>query len=229
MARVGKRTWATWIGSGLALGCLIAACGGGGGDDESGTVPIGAACAAGACQSGLSCLTSAVTGADVCGKRCSTDADCAGFDFDQCLACSGSTSQCVPRGARCSGSSGGGTGGSSSGGGTHGLAESCSSDEDCESGLRCMRRFGNTSNPLTCLKPCASHASCSALPMGYTNCWSCNDDVWGEATAQTAHCVNVGACNGTVGGGDACSECLASCRGLSSCCTGTGCICDDEC
>lgn len=27
----------------------------------------------------------------------------------------------------------------------------------------------------------------------------------------------------------ACSNCLAACRGLPGCCTGTGCLCDDEC
>jgi len=30
-------------------------------------------------------------------------------------------------------------------------------------------------------------------------------------------------------GGSACSECISSCRGLPSCCTGTGCICDSAC
>lgn len=41
-------------------------------------------------------------------------------------------------------------------------------------------------------------------------------------------------CGGSLSGGsssagDACSDCLSSCRGLSSCCTGTGCICQDDC
>ncbi len=31
------------------------------------------------------------------------------------------------------------------------------------------------------------------------------------------------------GGGGACSSCLSSCQGISGCCCGSGCICDDVC
>lgn len=42
------------------------------------------------------------------------------------------------------------------------------------------------------------------------------------ACTGTTRCVN-GACV------DVCSNCLSSCRGLSGCCTGTGCICESAC
>ncbi len=34
---------------------------------------------------------------------------------------------------------------------------------------------------------------------------------------------------GDGGGGDPCGDCLSSCQGLSSCCTGTGCACESAC
>ena len=51
----------------------------------------------------------------------------------------------------------------------------------------------------------------------------------GCADGQT--CGWDGTCEGGGGGWapDACSECLDTCHGLPGCCTGEGCMCDDEC
>lgn len=48
-------------------------------------------------------------------------------------------------------------------------------------------------------------------------------------TCKAAVCKAGGSGGSGGSGGDACSECLDTCKGLPGCCTGSGCMCDDEC
>lgn len=127
----------------------------------------------------------------------------------------------------------GGSGGSGGGSGQVAFGEPCTSTSQCASGLRCMYYYGNPINGLRCLQPCQTHADCS----GYTHpdfaapfraCWNCTDGVVGPDPGEE-QCLPLNVCGGTVGGGAACDNCLQTCSGLPSCCTGCGCICESEC
>ncbi len=93
---------------GLVLMLLLAGTGGCGDETEEGRVTIGGACAMGPCREGLQCIVNDI-GARVCGKPCTTNADCEGYEvFDytgypwtQCQDCPGSPAQCVPAGSTC--------------------------------------------------------------------------------------------------------------------------------
>jgi len=82
--------------------------------------------------------------------------------------------------------------------------------------------------------PCATSTTCGVCT-GRASCGWCaasSHCLTGTSTGPgSGSCSNwdwaPSACGG--GGGDACSACLSSCRGLPSCCTGTGCMCDSEC
>lgn len=101
-----RRTRDRWPA--LTLLLLLAAAAGCGDDAEEGWVTIGAACAVGPCRDGLECIVND-RGAQICGKPCTTNADCEGaevFDgtglaWSTCLDCPGSPSQCVVPGSTC--------------------------------------------------------------------------------------------------------------------------------
>ena len=65
----------------------------------------------------------------------------------------------------------------------------------------------------------------------YDNCTSdsqCASGCCAPLEGGGGVCADAGYCRPTTSP-NRCSECLSTCRGLPSCCTGTGCICDDEC
>ena len=73
-----------------------------------------------------------------------------------------------------------------------------------------------------------SNSDCS---INYDNClegtclWC---DSTGEFTCQSDD-SGCSATSSTVTTGDACDTCLSSCQGDDACCTGDGCMCQDEC
>lgn len=107
----------------------------------------------------------------------------------------------------------------------------CDVDGDCAAGLRCVDWTGTDS--FRCQQPCATHNECMGLTgLGgtqYRSCHSCTFSAGGATYAATNTCIPVLACGATGANGQTCSECLATCRGLTSCCTGVGCICEDAC
>lgn len=120
------------------------------------------------------------------------------------------------------------------GGDLRGFYELCASDAECGEGLACLRLFGNPANEPRCLERCAQHSDCTGRTQpGFSTpwlaCWSCDDPGYGGPPAPgEAHCVVPLVC-GAQPSPVACNQCLASCRGLPGCCTGTGCLCDAEC
>lgn len=81
--------------------------------------------------------------------------------------------------------------------------------------------------------PCATSAACSA-------CTARSSCGWCASSSQCQTGTSAGPGSGSCGdwawvssscggGGSACDACISSCQGLPSCCTGTGCICEDEC
>jgi hypothetical protein len=95
---------------------------------------------------------------------------------------------------------------------------SCSVNGDCcgfSTGDALCVRFPD--QDVYCAAVCKYHSDCA------DNC--CVPLEGGDGA-----CGEASNCSGTSqGSGDACDECLDSCSGLSSCCTGSGCICEDEC
>lgn len=75
-----------------------------------------------------------------------------------------------------------------------------------------------------CTKTCDGDSDCDGLAFASTNGHSVSSESW---SCSGGYCVvwvqppdvNV----------DPCDRCLAACRGLSGCCTGSGCLCEDEC
>jgi hypothetical protein len=57
----------------------------------------------------------------------------------------------------------------------------------------------------------------------------CDGVCTGSGQCGFGYYCNAGHCVVRPGGGDACSACLDSCRGLPGCCTGEGCICQSDC
>jgi hypothetical protein len=95
------------------------------------------------------------------------------------------------------------------------IGELCEDIFDCcgyEQGLALCSGVGF--DPTICQPSCSDDSEC--LP----GC--CLD--WGEGR----FCSEITSCHNTTGS-DACDECLETCSGLSSCCTGLGCICEDAC
>lgn len=88
---------------------------------------------------------------------------------------------------------------------------SCVVNGDCCANQLCVED-GTTS---TCLYECTSDSECAS------GCCAALDG-GGGVCADSRYCQPTNS-------PDRCGECLSSCRGLSSCCTGTGCICDDAC
>ncbi|HKO90376.1 MAG TPA: hypothetical protein VJU61_04445 [Polyangiaceae bacterium] len=61
--------------------------------------------------------------------------------------------------------------------------------------------------------------------------YCCTDDgfVLGKGYALQQRPPGSSSSGSGSGSGFVCSDCISSCRGLPSCCTGTGCICDSAC
>jgi len=119
--------------------------------------------------------------------------------------------------------------------------------DDCE-----RRRAGQ---PAACLDEFDAGLACEASE----SAWTCNDSGQGSPTgcaeqiATHKSCLDANAGEGTggsgatggtggtgggfnptggtggTGGNSACDDCLDTCSGLPSCCTGTGCICESSC
>ena len=77
---------------------------------------------------------------------------------------------------------------------------------------------------VTCDHPCDTCTPrCSVRECGSDGCGgSCGTCDASKTCNAAGHCV-------ASGGEDTCSECLAACRGHTSCCTGCGCLCEEEC
>lgn len=124
--------------------------------------------------------------------------------------------------------------------------EFCTQTSDCCSGLTCIE---NSCYPPTCAgigESCSESWPCCGWSSGNAVCLNsgsitvcqatCNYDSdcssgccvnlegGGKACAPASFCSNSGG-----SGGNACDKCLDSCQGLPSCCTGLGCMCEDEC
>ena len=97
--------------------------------------------------------------------------------------------------------------------------------DSCERGARCRDAIDLTWTNYTsgvCTIPCDSTSDCSAMRLassfGHTSeTWSCTG---GWCTVSASRSITPA---------DPCDTCLAACRGLSGCCTGSGCMCEDEC
>jgi len=69
--------------------------------------------------------------------------------------------------------------------------------------------------------PCV--ANCSNRECGPDGCGgSCGTCPAGETCSMSGKCIDESS-------EDPCTECLESCRGLPGCCTGCGCLCEEEC
>lgn len=69
--------------------------------------------------------------------------------------------------------------------------------------------------------PCK--ANCTGKECGSNGCGgSCGTCPPGEKCSTAGKCISESS-------GDPCSACLSTCQGLPSCCTGCGCLCEDEC
>lgn len=80
----------------------------------------------------------------------------------------------------------------------------------------CATRYGcETCVALAGCAYCASSFTCRSTTSIAPNDQTCSD--WRFSAASCTANPN------------ACSDCLSACRGLSGCCTGTGCICDGPC
>jgi len=77
---------------------------------------------------------------------------------------------------------------------------------------------------LSCDNPCVTcEPSCDGRQCGSDGCGgSCGTCSSGQICSSAGRCVSEGS-------GDTCSACLATCSGLTSCCTGCGCLCEYEC
>ena len=114
----------------------------------------------------------------------------------------------------------------------------CDYDSDCPSGMNCSAAYrargtcqviwcdvdsdcgpGWVCDYNSCLIPCRSTSDC---PSGY----KCG--VY-EGEKVSSICIEKEGSSGNGNSSDACSRCLESCRGLPDCCTGCGCLCEDEC
>jgi hypothetical protein len=118
--------------------------------------------------------------------------------------------------------SGGGSGGS---GGNTGTSATKHNGAVCEWNNECYSAWctGTSGQTLHCEGPKTAGQSCSKA-----------DDCRTGMTCSGVCVSGSGGSGGSSGSGggsgtSACDSCLASCRGLSSCCTGSGCICQDEC
>lgn len=107
------------------------------------------------------------------------------------------------------GADGGDDGGASSDSACFGdsLTQVCDSDADCCASEACFA-FGGLERA-RCSGRCGIDGDCE------TDC------------CQNGRCVPADYCAEPEP--DPCSDCLESCRGLPSCCTGVGCICDSAC
>jgi hypothetical protein len=111
--------------------------------------------------------------------------------------------------------------------GTLGAACDPSKGPYCIPTLLCAALSGPGSGQ--CRKYCCGKEGCAAGEV----CESTGDGRYGSL----GYCLSSGAggggsggAGGTGGGGsDPCSECLKGCQGMSSCCTGSGCLCESEC
>lgn len=69
--------------------------------------------------------------------------------------------------------------------------------------------------------PCLRN--CDSRVCGPDGCGgSCGTCPPGKTCSTAGTCIEIGS-------GDPCSDCLSSCKGLPGCCTGCGCLCEDEC
>lgn len=115
-----------------------------------------------------------------------------------------------------------------SGTGNSNEGEGCSSDSSCGAGLVCRHYLENTSNEKRCVRPCATHADCPGVkPPDFATAFNACD-FCGTHVSQPV-CVPFTICGIGVPPSDACNNCLDACRGLPSCCTGEGCMCDSDC
>jgi hypothetical protein len=112
----------------------------------------------------------------------------------------------------------------------HPLGYPCASASECEAGLTCAA-MGSAKKE--CSERCTTHADCAGLHDAagtpYRSCHNCTYSIGDNTYTATNICVRGTVCGAGGGTTDACTECLDACRGLSSCCTGVGCICDSDC
>jgi hypothetical protein len=111
-------------------------------------------------------------------------------------------------------------GGSSSPGGTKHNGDACEWNNECISGW-CT---GVAGQQLHCSGTKSGGSSCSSSDECKTGL-SCSGGVCTTGSSGSGGSRGSGGSTGT----SACDSCLATCRGLASCCTGSGCICQDEC
>jgi hypothetical protein len=209
---------------------------------------LGANCAEVACDPRTTCEPPEQSPFDMfdfsrCVYYCDTDADCihtigiSDIATDKCILCIGRPGQCAPSGMEqlCRGGYVGGPtdGGGGGGGGDKRFGDKCSSTIECPAGLKCMHYYGYPGNDKRCLQPCSSHDDCDALThpdftLPFVACWSCTD---GPAVPDPGEeqCVPMYVCGYSGVNSPSCSDCLKICKGLPSCCTGCGCMCQDEC
>ena len=122
------------------------------------------------------------------------------------------------------------------------IGASCSDsggDTEPAGGSAGMTGAAGTSGPKSCLgkgKSCSNDSDCCDLPPStsgnFLTCCLARGKVCGDAPGSYACSGEDNPPNpsGTGGAGpDRCASCLDSCRGLSQCCTGAGCLCESEC
>jgi hypothetical protein len=189
--------------------------------------------------------------------ECDTDQDCASdrvCENGECVARGDGESG---RGGSGGGSSMGGTGAGTASGGTgnaptesgclaswEAASKKCSLADTYRQPVLddCERRRNN--QPPACLDEFDAGLACEASE----SAWACGEGDTNQATligcaeqvATHRRCLDANAGEGTGGSGgsggtgggtsqSACDECLDTCSGLPSCCTGTGCICESSC
>ncbi len=157
-------------------------------------------CLTGYLGSSRSCVESELTaGVYYCTGGCTTDADC-----------SEGLCRCVPRDPSLR------VRGELRETGECTIAWDCLDSSDCCPNDVCLEHsYGRA-----CRSTCVADGDCS-IP---GDC--CNRVLTVAGSTQTAR-----VCSPCIvsGGGTSCDDCLSSCRGLSGCCRGDGCLCDSEC
>jgi len=217
--------WALLAVAGAVLGACSGGRGGGGDDEpDAGSVPAdyGRSCAGDEeCAAPAHCTPGAyaswVDGTrSRCLQTCSVDADCHGLGVTAyCLVCAGVESSCI-------------------------LPE-VNERWTCEGGISCVR---NSDCNTGCCSPIDGYLQCSpgmfcgpstgpgsgcGCQQRFDLCETDSDCVAGDRCFHETGLDSPLRCYGTFSGGDTCSDCLDACRGLPSCCTGEGCMCDTEC
>jgi len=165
---------------------------------------------------------------------------------DEGLRCAPASKTCYPDGGSGATSSGGETSGATSSGSDTGGGESTGTEVPCnnsrEGWCSCYQGAGAADwvNAEGAVDSCSGYSCCYVVETAEdTMGCHCSNDVSSCPPDTLASAVKVDSCPegfstavGTGGGSgtiDYCADCLSTCSGLPSCCSGCGCICEEDC